>query len=71
MSTIHIFNHRAMATQFQVRLAGEDATYAAQAAQAAGVSGAAGWLTGPLACPSTRPPFKGRSCPCARLGTLV
>ena len=35
MSAIQIFNHRAMATQFQVRLAGEDATYAAQAAQAA------------------------------------
>ena len=32
---IHIFNHHAMATQFQVRLAGDDQTYAAQAAQAA------------------------------------
>ena len=35
MSEIHIFNHSAMATQFQVRIAGEDKTYAAQAAQAA------------------------------------
>ena len=35
MSGIHIFNHAAMATQFQVRLAGEEKTYAAQAAQAA------------------------------------
>ena len=32
---IHVFNHRAMATNFQVRIAGEEATYAAQAAQAA------------------------------------
>ena len=32
---IHIFNHHAMATQFQVRLASEDRQYAAQAAQAA------------------------------------
>jgi FAD:protein FMN transferase len=32
---IHVFNHTAMATQFQVRLAGEEKTYAAQAAQAA------------------------------------
>ena len=32
---IHIFNHHAMATQFQVRLASEDKQYAAQAAQAA------------------------------------
>ena len=35
MSEIHVFNHRAMATQFQVRIAGEEKTYAAQAAQAA------------------------------------
>jgi thiamine biosynthesis lipoprotein len=35
MSDIHVFNHRAMATHFQVRLAGEDQTYAGQAAQAA------------------------------------
>ncbi|HEY2329963.1 MAG TPA: FAD:protein FMN transferase [Verrucomicrobiae bacterium] len=35
MSDIHVFNHHAMATQFQVRLAGEDKTYAEQAAQAA------------------------------------
>jgi len=34
-SGIHIFNHNAMATQFQVRIANEDKTYAAQAAQAA------------------------------------
>ena len=34
MSEIHVFNHRAMATQFQVRIAGEEKTYAAQAAQA-------------------------------------
>jgi thiamine biosynthesis lipoprotein len=34
MSDIHIFHHTAMATQFQVRLAGEEKTYAAQAAQA-------------------------------------
>ena len=32
---IHVFNHRAMATNFQVRIAGEEETYAAQAAQAA------------------------------------
>ena len=32
---IHVFNHNAMATQFQVRIAGDDKTYAAQAAQAA------------------------------------
>ena len=32
---IHAFNHHAMATQFQVRLAGGDKPYAAQAAQAA------------------------------------
>ena len=35
MSEIHVFNHSAMATQFQVRIAGEEKTYAAQAAQAA------------------------------------
>jgi thiamine biosynthesis lipoprotein len=35
MSDIHVFNHRAMATQFQVRIANEENTYAAQAAQAA------------------------------------
>ncbi len=35
MSEIHIFNHTAMATQFQVRIAGEEKTYAAQAAAAA------------------------------------
>ena len=35
MSEIHVFNHRAMATQFQVRVANEEKTYAAQAAQAA------------------------------------
>ncbi len=35
MSEIHIFNHSAMATQFQVRIAGEEKTYAAQTAQAA------------------------------------
>lgn len=35
MSDIHVFNHRAMATQFQVRIANEEKTYAAQAAQAA------------------------------------
>ena len=33
MSEIHVFNHTAMATQFQVRLADEEKTYAAQAAQ--------------------------------------
>jgi thiamine biosynthesis lipoprotein len=32
---IHVFNHTAMATQFQVRIAGEEKTYAAQTAQAA------------------------------------
>jgi thiamine biosynthesis lipoprotein len=32
---IHIYSHRAMATEFQVRIAGEDKTYAAQTAQAA------------------------------------
>ena len=32
---IHIFNHQAMATQFQVRIADEEKTYAAQTAQAA------------------------------------
>ncbi|HXS75715.1 MAG TPA: FAD:protein FMN transferase [Terracidiphilus sp.] len=35
MSEIHPFNHRAMATHFQVRIAHEDKAYAAQAAQAA------------------------------------
>lgn len=35
MSDIHIFNHYAMATQFQVRIAGEERAYAAQTAQAA------------------------------------
>ncbi len=35
MSDIHVFNHNAMATQFQVRIAGEEKTYAAQATQAA------------------------------------
>jgi thiamine biosynthesis lipoprotein len=35
MSDIHVFNHHAMATQFQARLAGGDKTYAAQTAQAA------------------------------------
>ena len=35
MSEINVFNHTAMATQFQVRIAGEERTYAAQAAQAA------------------------------------
>ena len=35
MSEIHVFHHTAMAAQFQVRLAGEEKTYAAQAAQAA------------------------------------
>ena len=33
--SIHDFNHNAMATQFQVRIAGEEKTYAAQTAQAA------------------------------------
>jgi thiamine biosynthesis lipoprotein len=35
MSEIHVFNHYAMATQFQVRLAGPEKIYAAQTAQAA------------------------------------
>ena len=35
MAEIHQFNHRAMATHFQVRIANQDKTYAAQAAQAA------------------------------------
>jgi len=35
MADIHQFNHRAMATYFEVRIAGEERTYAAQAAQAA------------------------------------
>lgn len=35
MNDIHVFNHRAMATHFQVRIAGEEKTYAAQTAQAA------------------------------------
>lgn len=35
MSEIHVFNHYAMATQFQVRIADEEKTYAAQAAQMA------------------------------------
>ena len=35
MNDIHIFNHYAMATQFQVRLVGEERSYAAQAAQEA------------------------------------
>ena len=30
---IHVFNHRAMATNFQVRIAGEEETYAAQVAR--------------------------------------
>ncbi|HEX4349592.1 MAG TPA: FAD:protein FMN transferase, partial [Verrucomicrobiae bacterium] len=34
MSDIHVFNHHAMATHFQVRIAGEEKTYAAQTAQA-------------------------------------
>jgi FAD:protein FMN transferase len=34
-SEIHQFNHRAMATNFQVRIAGQQKMYAAQAAQAA------------------------------------
>ena len=32
---IHIFNHNAMATNFQVRIAGEEKNYAGQAAQTA------------------------------------
>jgi thiamine biosynthesis lipoprotein len=35
MSDIHLYNHYAMATQFQVRVAGEERSYAAQAAQEA------------------------------------
>jgi thiamine biosynthesis lipoprotein len=35
MSDIHLFNHYAMATQFQVRIAGEENDYAGQAAQEA------------------------------------
>jgi thiamine biosynthesis lipoprotein len=35
MSEIHVFNHRAMAAHFQVRIADEEKTYAAQAAEAA------------------------------------
>ena len=35
MSDIHVFTRTAMATQFQVRIAGEEKSYAAQAAQAA------------------------------------
>ena len=35
MADIHSFNHRAMATHFEVRIANEERTYAAQAAQAA------------------------------------
>jgi thiamine biosynthesis lipoprotein len=35
MSEIHIFPHHAMATEFQVRIAGEEKAYAAQSAQAA------------------------------------
>jgi thiamine biosynthesis lipoprotein len=35
MSEIHVFNHHAMATQFQARIADEEKTYAAQTAQAA------------------------------------
>jgi thiamine biosynthesis lipoprotein len=35
MSDIYQFNHRAMATHFDVRIAGEESVYAAQAAQAA------------------------------------
>lgn len=34
-AVIHVFNHNAMATQFQVRIAGEEKAYAGQAAQAA------------------------------------
>src|SRR4051812_40964173 len=34
MSEVHQFNHRAMATHFQVRIAVQEKTYAAQAAQA-------------------------------------
>ncbi|MEY4918401.1 MAG: Thiamine biosynthesis lipoprotein ApbE precursor [Verrucomicrobiota bacterium] len=35
MSGIHVFKHRAMATFWEIRIAGEEQTYAAQAAQAA------------------------------------
>jgi FAD:protein FMN transferase len=35
MNEIHVFNHTAMATQFQVRIAGEEKIYAGQTAQAA------------------------------------
>ncbi len=35
MSEIHVFDHFAMATEFQVRIAGEEKAYAAQTAQAA------------------------------------
>lgn len=35
MNGIHVFNHSAMAAQFQARIAGEEKTYAAQTAQAA------------------------------------
>lgn len=35
MSDIHVFQHRAMATHFQVRIADQDQAYAGQAAQAA------------------------------------
>src|ERR1700691_1477011 len=35
MAEIHQFNHRAMATHFEVRIADEERAYAAQAAQAA------------------------------------
>jgi len=35
MADIHTFNHRAMATHFEVRIANEGRSYAAQAAQAA------------------------------------
>ena len=35
MSEIHTFNHHAMATHFQVRIAGEEKSYAGSAAQAA------------------------------------
>jgi thiamine biosynthesis lipoprotein len=35
MADVHHFNHRAMATYFEVRIADEERTYAAQAAQAA------------------------------------
>ena len=34
-ASIHLFNHHAMATHFQVRIAGQDAEYAGQAARAA------------------------------------